>query len=326
MRQRIMGLYLVVVFVIAGCASKPAPPSTTVSVVKDTSSAGRTLPLIYNWSLGEKTVLGFNDISFAVLGIQLSESESKAFFLISGKDIAGFLEEYEIFLTDNLGQKVDLISIVPLGQIEKFNLGMMRFGPRLSGATELFMHLSKKGESTNEMEILLAQFDGPPSEDRLFSTYFAGGRSAIEVDGSRIRMIFTLPISEAEALEQLPVLGTAIAVAQDKSTSENTKRIPWIEAQKGAEVYFEYSISIENVNEKQIRYLAFQLLSDGNVVAAVDKSVIVPAPIYVATPTPQPYPEMDDVPVPTITSLYPSPSDGGTSNNPLSTLDTNPYP
>ena len=72
MRQRIMGLYLVAVFVIAGCASKPAPPETAVNVVKDTSSAGRTLPLIYNWSLGEKTVLGFNDISFAVLGIQIS--------------------------------------------------------------------------------------------------------------------------------------------------------------------------------------------------------------------------------------------------------------
>ena len=46
-------------------------------------------------------------------------------------------------------------------------------------------------------------------------------------------------------------------------------------------MYYEYAISIENVDEKQIRYLAFQLLSDGNVITAIDKSVIVPTPIYI---------------------------------------------
>jgi len=213
-------------------------------------------------------------------------------------------------MADNLGQKVDLIGVVPLGHIEKFDLGMMRFGSRLSGATELYLRISEKGESTNDMkEVLLAQFGGPASEDRLFSTYFAGGRSATELDGSRIRMLFTLPLSDEEALEQLPVLGTAVSVSPNTSTPENTNRIPWVEVQQGAEVYYEYAILIENVDEKQIRYLAFQLLSDGNVIAAVDKSVIVPTPIYIATltPTTQPYPGMEAVPQQTTTMPYPAP-------------------
>lgn len=310
MRPVILGLCLVLIIAMAGCAPQSTPPETAVNVVKDTSQTGKTMPLIYNWTLGERTVLVLGDISFAVLGIQLTESETKVFSSISGKDIVGFLGEYDIFMVDNLGQKIDLIRVVPLGHIEKFDLGIMCFGPRLSGATELYLHLSGKGDSTNDLkEVLLAQFNGPPYEDRLYSTYFAGGRSAAELDGSRIRMIFTLPISEEEALEQLPVLGTAVSLSQNTSASENTNRIPWVEVQKGAEVYYEYAISIENVDEKQIRYLAFQLLSDGNVITAIDKSVIVPTPIYIVTltPTTQPYPGMEAVPQQTTTTPYPAP-------------------
>lgn len=288
--KKMIGFSLLLVISIVGCVAAPEPPTATTNVVLVTSPANYSEPLIYGWGFGKETLINLDGTSFAVLGIQLSGTETKLFYALSGKDITQFLEEYSILIENNNSQAIDLINVNPLATIKGFDLGFMNFMPRIPGTTELVLRIIEKGNQAKDQMISLARFDGPSSKDRLFSTYFAGKEGGIELNGYQIRMIFTLPISEKAAIEQLPVLGTPMAISeaisQDPNTSIADQKPPWSEVPKGVQVDYQYAFSVEDTKEKLISYLGFQLLNDGSAIAAFEQSVTAATPIWVATPTP----------------------------------------
>jgi hypothetical protein len=284
------GFFLIFMIILASCTSRPESTAATIKVVQDTSLAGQTMPLIYNWRLGEKTIVDLNGVSFIILGIQLNGSETNLFFALIGNEIDSFFKDYTIEMMDDLDLMGYPISVIPLGWIEEFDFGILKFSPRYSGTTKLFLNIADKSKSTDEQRLLFAIFNGPPSEDRLFSTYFAGEQYGIEINGNRLQMFFTLPISEKDALDQLPVLGTAAA---NSITDVPVRRPSWVKVSKGIDVYSEYAITVEKTEKPPVQYLAFQLMSDGSAIVALDHSVFIPTPILLATPAPEPYPGIE---------------------------------
>lgn len=297
-----IGFWLIFAISVVGCVSTPEPQTATANVIRVTSQEGNNKPYIYGWRLSDETLISLGDVNFAILGIQLYKTETKIFYSLSGTEAAQFVTENRIKMLEDTGRVIELIKVIPLAKIEDIEVGIMNFGPRVLGATELYLHILNENEQVENPNILVARFDGPSSEDRIDSIFSNSRRDGVQQKEYRIVMNWWLPPDQ-----ELP--GTPSRETELAASSIPATRLPWADLSTDKDVYFEISFLFENLEDKQIAYLAVQLLSDGNAFAAVDKSVIVPTPIYVATltPTTQPYPKLEAVPQQTTTTPYPAP-------------------
>jgi hypothetical protein len=307
MKKNIILSPLIMTILLVGCIRSSEIPTFSPGLIKITDSTGGVQPLIYGWRLGDELIMSFEQVTFAVLGIRLSETEIKLFFSLSGEDIPQFLKDKKIELIDDNSRMIDLLYAVQLSKFKNLEIGLLSFGSRYPGATELSLQIADKGEQETRLKMLLAQFDGPSTEDRLFSTYKAAKRGGVEQSGNHVQMYLSLPPSE-NAISKLPRMDTRQTESGATVTPGYAWDIAWADQPEGIEVYDLISFSIESLAEKQVEYLAVQILSDGNAIAAVDRSVIVPTPIFLLTPTPsltpRPYPIME-TPAPFDSLPYP---------------------
>jgi hypothetical protein len=275
--------------VLIGCVSSLESPTATESVIRITSPAGFSKPLLYSWDLGDTLLIPLGDRSLAILGVQLSVSETKIFYSLSGKGLDQFWEEIRFEIEDNSGQLTGLEEVIPFAISDDLLVGIMNFGSRATGATELILHVDDGGKYAGDQIILLARFDGPPTEDRNDLRYTIGRPGGVEQSGYKIVMYLSYPPSK-EVGANLPEQNLSRLTAQTTATPASLFLVPWAELAEGIEVSDLISISVEDLEEKQVNFLIVQLLSDGNALGAYNESVISPVPIIVTSPTAVPYP------------------------------------
>jgi hypothetical protein len=275
--------YLAVALILAGCVPNAQTPIATKNEIIITASAGFSEPLLYNWNLGKDPLITTSDNTLGILGIQLSERNTKIFYSLSGSEITQLLHNTSIELVDNFGGISNLINIVPLGKTEEFELGILNFKTRSIGPTELYLNIVSKTGENDAQKILVASFDGPASDDLISRTTSARRENGVKLSGSTIEMYLWLATIN-KPTEAPSSQTTVVSPSRVLPTSEPVLRKPWVETKNGGEVVDEYSIGVENHTTKHKSIFAFQLLSSDDVITSQNGLIEVHAPIIVETP------------------------------------------
>jgi hypothetical protein len=285
-------LWIVLAIGVVGCAASPTQPLTTENVVQITAPEGYTKPLIASWDLGDSTIMTKGNVSLAILGARLSASNTIIFYSLVGMDTAQFIKENSIEIIDNNGHAVELMSVVPLSENEKFNLGLMSFGARPIGASELLLQIRDlKGEAKSQ-QLLLCKFIGSPSEDRSDLTYSIRRDGGVEQANYRVEMNLWLTPADKLSPDSSKTQETAVSPLGVTPTPIGISGVPWAKLPQGTRVIDEISFRVEEDQSKQVDYIDVQLLSDGSAITLKSGSVVIPTLIQLRTPTPtlQPYP------------------------------------
>lgn len=219
MKGLIFWISTLLALAIAGCGITPDQPTITPNVIRITSASGSSKPYIYHWNIGDISPMDLDGVSLGIVGIQLTGSQTRAFYSLFGKSTVDFFDEYKIELIDNLGQIINQENIVPLGKIENFELGIINFHRRNAYATELYLHIQDKTNLASEYKILLARFDGPASEDRFDSVFSYSNESGIQQEGYRVVLHWTLD-SEQKLSGNSPEPGSVSTSSPKTPTKE----------------------------------------------------------------------------------------------------------
>jgi hypothetical protein len=292
MRKDACFLYLIFAIIAVGCAASPNQPLTTANVVQITAPEGYTRPLIASWDLGDSSIMTKDNVSLAILGARLSASDTIIFYSLVGMDTAQFIKENSIEIIDDNGHVIELTSVVPLSGNEKFNLGLMSFGARPLGASELVLQIrDSKGEDKGQ-QLLICKSSGSPSEDRLDLTYSIRRDGGVELANYRIEMNLWLSPVDMLPPDTSKPQETVISSSGITPTPIQTSGVPWAKLPQDTRVIGEISFRVEEDQSKQVDYIDVQLLSDGSAITLKSGSVVIPTLIQLRTPTPtlQPYP------------------------------------
>lgn len=283
-------LLLAIVLILAGCATNPQQPTATQKVITITEPASLSIPYFSGWRLGKESLLSIEEGSLGILGIEFTNSDTKIFIALSGVELTRLIDDNSIELVDNLGRVYHLIKAVPLGNVEKFELGMLNFEPRTIGATELNMTVTSKSEGNVTQKVLVAQFVTPASADRLDTTFWMPTEYGVNLSGYNIGMTWLAAIEKpTELISKQPTTETTSNIP---STPKIPTREPWAETRNGGDVLFELTFIVENNTTKQANYISAQLMSSGDVITYRNKAVEVPTPIILEAPKTEstPYP------------------------------------
>jgi len=291
MRKSTVFYYFVISIILASCAVNPKLPAATENIVMVTSPASFSKPLISGWVLGNTPLISMGDSILAILGIQLSGKETKVFYSLTGSDLSQFIKDNTIAIVDNDGTVYELVQVVPIGNIEKHKLGIMIFKPRSTGVAELYLTIASTKEQIYTQKILVANFDGPVSDDRLDLTYSVRRENGVELSGDRVEMYLWLPPAEnsRDTLSTQTITNSSSSITP---TPVQASGKPWVETKNGDVVQNEFSFEVENYTTKKTNYLSIQLMSGGDIITSQNGSVEVPEPIIVeiikTSPTPYP--------------------------------------
>ena len=282
--------FLAIALIIAGCVTNPQQPAATDQVITITEPESRSIPYRSGWRLGKESLLSIEEGSLGILGIEFTNSDTKIFIALSGVELARLIDDNSIELVDNLGRVYHLIMAVPLGNVEKFELGMLNFEPRTIGVTELNMTVTSKSEVDVTQKVLVAQFVTPASEDRLDTTFWMPTEYGVNLSGYNIGMTWLAAIEKpAASISKQPA---TLATSNTPATPKIPTREPWTETKNGGEVLIELTFIVENNTTKQANYVSAQLMSGGDVITYRNQTVEVPTPIILEAPktVPTPYP------------------------------------
>lgn len=262
MHKLILTFLLLPLAILFSCVSPAAQPTTTENVRIVTSVYGMTKPLISGWDFGESSLLTLDETSIAILGVQLSTLGTDVYYSLLGSDTRKFLENASIGMTDNNGNSYEPGKIILLGKIDSIELGILHFGTRQPGATELFLAVSKSFNPEESHQINLAKFDGPISEDRLDLTYVFRRENGV-VQGDYRTELFLWAKSDVTIGNTALISTPAVTPTPIQDT-----RKPWIESNPDVEVLDEYYFLVQNNSLNKSEYLRIQLLMDGNVISS----------------------------------------------------------
>lgn len=307
----VFALFLLFIATVSSCSTMNQPKSRVTGVSAAIPIPSTTIdpeefytkPLIDRWSINKNLVLAQDDISLAILGLQLSPDDTKVFYAVADKDpIQKIIRSAR--LTDNHGQISKLRKIIPIYKFKDLEIGLMSFEPRQMGATELYLTTSEREKERNT---LITKFTGPSSEDRIYSTYMMREENSIQLGDSQIG--FNLwnvnegQPSAAEVAANSLQEGTTPTPASGLHISPNLRnKIP-----AGVIAIQGFSFSIENNHDKEVSIVNIHLLSDGSVLGISDDTASILTPILIETSvpatSPYPYPKLDE---PAIQNVQPS--------------------
>jgi hypothetical protein len=284
MRRIICLLVVYLAFGVGGCARAPQPLPETPKVIEITNPEEVSIPLIYTWDVDKAELITQDGVSLAILGVQLSPSDTKVFYSLAGGDAGRLLERTSLEIIDDLGGVQPLIALVPVGVLGELELGFMNFAARPGGVQELFLLIGDKSGKAQGQKSLLASFDGPPEEDRLDATWILG-RGEIEQAGYLVDVnLWSAGDLSVDGASAAP--GTALPMPD--AAAAPLPRSTWIELPSGVIVIRDISFEAQRLSDKTTYRLSAQLLSDGSAIVRGAGFLVIPTPLLVAAPTQAP--------------------------------------
>ncbi len=150
-------------------------------------------PLLTHWEMVGNPRVTQDDFTCLINGYYFSNNRILVFYSLFGST-SDKLAASEIFqIIDDSGAVSQLVEIIPLGNIDQLELGIMVFEPRRIGIRDIYLSTTSKSDPNINQKTALAHLIGPIADDRVERIFYGGTVKNSELAGYQISILWSAP-------------------------------------------------------------------------------------------------------------------------------------